>query len=145
MSNETNFEEFSAIAALVLHRSFSNFPIGSDVDFNGIAQSMGLSDVSAKLGSGRAFSTVASHTLRWLIDNEYVRAAGVLPKDRVSITDKGLAAMRAESSSGISFGQEIEQASANANTDEGRRNLADVIGSFVGSALSSFTKGISGA
>ncbi|TAJ41398.1 MAG: hypothetical protein EPO55_05545 [Reyranella sp.] len=144
MSNEKNFEEFSAITALILGRSFSNFPIASDIDFNRIAQSMGLSDIQAKLESGRVFQVVAAHTLKWLMDNDYVRAAGVLPRDRVSITDKGLAGMRAKSGTGISFGEEIEQKSTGANTSEGRRNLAEVIGSFVGSAAGSFTKSLSG-
>ena len=143
--SDMNFQEFSAIAALILKRAYSNFPVGSDIDFNSVAQSMELSDMSAKLQSGRVFSNVAAHTLNWLIDNDYVRAAGVLPKDRVSVTDKGLAAMRAKSNSGISFSEEIDKASTTANTNEGRQKLAEVIGSFIGSAASSFTKGMLGA
>ena len=145
MSQETNFQEFSAIAALILQKAHSNFPIGSDIEFNAVAQSMGLSDMKAKLDSGRDFTTVAAYTLKWLMDNGYVSAAGILPKDRVSITDKGLAALRAKSSGGLSFGEEIAKVSSTANTNEGRQKLAEVIGSFIGSAAASFTKGMSGA
>lgn len=145
MSQERNFQEFSTIAALILERALSDFPVASDVDFTVIAQSMGLSDLSAQLESGRTFRAVAAHTLRWLMDNDYIRAAGVLPRDRVSITDKGLVAMRTKPTGGLSFGEQIEQVSTSANTDEGRRRFAEVIGSFFGSAVSSFTKGVAGA
>lgn len=143
--SEKNFQEFAVIAAIILERAYSNFPVGSDIDFNNVAHSIGLTDLSAKLESGRVFSTVAGHTLKWLSDNGYVRAAGVLPKDRVSVTDKGIAALKAKSGSGISFSQEIEQATPTAGTNEGRQKLAEVIGSFFGSAAASFTKGLSGA
>ena len=134
------------IAGLILKSALSNFPIASDLDFNLMAQSLGLQDMSAKMKSGRPFSAVAAHTLKWLIDNEYVRAAGLLPRDRVTTTDKGLAAMGNKSpNSGLSFGDGIEEASKSVDTNEGRQKLAEVVGSFFGSAMSSFTKGISGA
>jgi hypothetical protein len=146
MSQQTNLREFSTIAALILKAAFSNFPVATDLDFSRIAESMGLKNLSANLDSGRAFSTVASHTLKWLIDNEYVRAGGVFPRDRVIVTDKGLTAMNNKSPrSGISFSDEIEEASRTADTNEGRQRLAEVVSSFFGSAVSSFTKGLSGA
>ena len=145
MSTNENLREFSAISAAILTTAFSNFPIGSDIDFNLVAQSMGLKDASAKFESGRVFSSVAGHALKWLSENGYVRAAGVLPKDRVTITDKGLAAMGNKSPlSGAPFSEEIAEASKSAGSAEGRTKLAEVIGAFFGSAASSFTKGVAG-
>ena|SRR5579864_2120513 len=144
MSQEANLREFSTIAALILKAAFSDFPVGRDLDFNQIAQSMGLADIEATLESGRLFSSVAAHTLKWLIDNKYVRAAGVLPRDRVTITDKGLAAMTNRvPSSGITFSDQIEEATKSVDTTEGRQRIAEVLGSFFGSAVSSFTKAMS--
>lgn len=73
MSQQTNLREFSGIAALILKTAFSNFPVATDLDFNLMAGSMGLESSSANLESGRLFSTVASHTLKWLMDNDYVQ------------------------------------------------------------------------
>ncbi len=147
MPQETNLQEFQTIAGLILKVAFSNFPMSADVDFNTIAHSIGLKDTSANLDSGRSFSGVAGHTLKWLIDNDYVRGPNILPKARgVTVTDKGLVAMRNKSpATGVSFTDEIEEASKTVDTNEGRQKLAEVIGSFFGSAASSFTKGISGA
>jgi hypothetical protein len=145
MSQQTNLREFSTIAGLILKTAFSNFPVGTDVDFNAMARSMGLKDMSANLDSGRPFSTVAGHTLKWLIDNGYVLGPSVLPRARVTVTDKGLVALNNKSPlSGVSFNDEIEEASKSVDTNEGRQKLAEVVGSFFGSAMSSFTKGIAG-
>lgn len=144
MSQQTNLREFAGIAALILKTAFSNFPVATDLDFNLMAGSMGLESSSANLESGRLFSTVASHTLKWLMDNDYVRAAGVFPRDRVSVTDKGLVAMTNKSPlSGICFSDEIDEASKAVNTNEGRQKLTELLGLFFGSAASSFTKAIS--
>lgn len=145
MPQQSNLEEFSTIAGLILRTAFSDFPVGTDVDFNAIARSMGLNDMYANLDSGRPFSTVAGHTLKWLIDNDYVRGPSNLPKARVTVTDKGFVAMRNKSPvTGVSFTDEIEKASRAVDTNEGRQKLAEVVGSFFGSAMSSFTKGIAG-
>ena len=146
MAQAPNLKEFSTIAALILKAAFSTFPLRVDLDFLSLARSMGLDDLSTKLESGQPFSTVAANTLKWLMDNDYIHAAGVLPRDRITLTEKGLAAMMRKSpNSQFPFNEEIETASTSANTPDGRQRLAEIIGSFIGSAASSFTKGISGS
>ena len=118
----------------------------TDADFNEIAQSIGLKDISADLEPGRPFSKVAGHTLKWLIDNDYVRGPNILPKARgVTVTDKGLIAMRNKSpATGVSLRTRSTKPAKVVDTNEGRQKFAEVVGSFFGSAASSFTKGMSG-
>jgi hypothetical protein len=145
MNDEANDREFATIALLILQRGYSNFPMPGDTDFNLMAQSMGLHNIYDKLDSGRAFYVLAGGTLKWLVDEGYVRAKQILPKDSITLAEKGYVAMNKKSPiSGISFGKEIEQVTQSAGTAEGRQKIAEIVGSFFGSAASSFTKGISG-
>jgi hypothetical protein len=101
--------------------------------------------MSAKLFFRTSFSTVAGHTLKLLLDNNYVPGPSILPRAYITVTDKGLAALETQSPiSGISLNDEIGEASKSIDTNEGRRRLAEVVGSFLRSAVSLFTKGIAG-
>jgi hypothetical protein len=56
---------------------------------------MGVANSSSQLQSGRPFTDVFVHSLKWLSDEGYVRSAGILPYEQVALTAKGLATLSA--------------------------------------------------
>jgi hypothetical protein len=137
--------EFATIAALILRDAQNEFPLAVNLDFDRLAQVMGVIDRSAKLESGQSFDVMASNTLKFLIDEGYVKSSGLLTRSPCRLTEKGYAAVKHRiEGSKLTFGQEIEKASESAKTNEGRQKLADLFGSFAGSFAASYQKGILG-
>ncbi len=89
-----------------------------------------------KLPSGNSFSDMLAHTLSWVTAEEYTRAAGGHPAERVTLTSKGLAALNAVPS-GLrqSVGSELTKAA-----EQGSPSGLATIGELIGGLLGGFTK-----
>lgn len=90
-SPQANISEFNTITGLVF----------TPVDLNraAIESAMGAAFSSGStniLQSGRPFTEVFAHSLAWLSNKGYVRSAGPLPYEKVTLTTKGLAALNAK-------------------------------------------------
>jgi hypothetical protein len=138
----SNIQEFNTIAGLIFAQLYRAFPVLVDIDRPGIATAMGVvgDDWSKhKLPSGRSFSDMLAYTISWLTAEEYTRAAGGHPAERVTLTSKGLAAMSAIPS-GLkqTLGTELSKATEQGSTS----NLAG-IGDLIGGFFGGFTKSMS--
>jgi hypothetical protein len=136
-----NIQEFNTIAGLIFAQLYKAFPVVEDIDRAGIAKAMGVvgNDWSKhKLPSGLTFSDLLAHTVSWLSVEDYTRAAGAHPGERVMLTTKGLAAMSAVPS-GLkeSLGTELKKA-----VEKGSSLNYGAIGDLVGGLFSGFTKGM---
>ncbi|HML07945.1 MAG TPA: hypothetical protein VK430_07445 [Xanthobacteraceae bacterium] len=94
------------------------------------------------LPSGQTFGTVLAYTQSWLVDQGYVSATGAHPAERVTLSEKGLAAMNAVPS-GLkqSIGMELIQVAADTISPGAANKIAELVGTFLGSFTRSYTKG----
>ena len=136
-----NIQEFNTIAGLIFAQLYVAFPVLVDIDRNSIAQAMGAAggDWTHKLPSGRSVSEMLAYTISWLTAEEYTRAAGSHPAERVTLTSKGLAAMNAVPAG---LKQSIGAALTKA-TEQGSQSNHSAIGDLIGVLLGGFTKSMS--
>jgi hypothetical protein len=92
-----NIGEFKTITGLVFAQLYKQCPIAVDLERGAIASAVGVcsGDKSQVLLSGRPFTEVFAHSLNWLSEEGYVRSAGLLPHEKITLTHKGLAALNA--------------------------------------------------
>jgi hypothetical protein len=137
----SNIQEFNQIAGLIFAQLYKVFPRGEDIDRKGIAEAMSapaLEDESwedHKLPSGQSFNQMLAHTIGWLNDQEYIKALGGHPAERVILTDRGLKALNAVPTS-------LGQAIGSALTGEAEKGPAcdlSKIGDLVGGILGGYT------
>jgi hypothetical protein len=136
-----NIQEFNAIAGLIFVQLYRAFPGIEDIDRKGIAKAMGVvgDDWGAhKLSSGRSFSEMMMYTNNWLSHEGYIRFFGSHPAEKVMLTEKGLAAMKAVPT-GLtdSLGAELRKA-----TERGTFNassIGDLVGGVIGGAIKSLS------
>jgi hypothetical protein len=139
-----NIHEFNQIAGLIFAQLYKAFPRIEDIDRNGIAEAMGVPALNGaswedhKLASGRSFNEMLAHTIGWLNDQDYIKAFGSHPSQRVMLTDQGLRAMNAVPSA---LNQSIGSALKN-EADKGASRDLSKIGDFVGGIFGGFAKSI---
>lgn len=90
-----NVSEFNTITGLVFSQLYGQFPVSVDLDQGAIASAMSVPSSTHALQSGRPFTQVFAHTLNWLSNEGYVRSAGPLVHENVTLTTKGLATLNA--------------------------------------------------
>jgi hypothetical protein len=88
-----NVQAFNEITAMLFGRLYGSFPVTMDISPDAVAHALGLQDRQARMSSGRAFNEVLSHTVQWLIKEDFVRSEGIFPLERVVLTAKAMAAM----------------------------------------------------
>jgi hypothetical protein len=147
MSNENkevpaNIAEFNTIVGLIFAQLYEAFPVSVDlIDRDGIARAMGVvGDWSAhKLPSGRTLNEMMAYTIAWLAAQGYMLSSGAHPAERVTLTDKGLAALnRVPQGLAGTVGSELVKA----KSDAGRRDwsgIGDLVGSIIGGYQKSVT------
>jgi hypothetical protein len=138
-----NIEEFNTIAGLIFAQLYQAFPILVDlIDRQAVAKAMGVgADLAThKLPSGRSFADVFVHTISWLNAEDYIKAAGGHPAERVTLSTKGLAAMNAVPP-GLehSLGSELTKAAGDHSAPGVATRVAEIMGAFAGSFTKSFT------
>jgi hypothetical protein len=137
-----NICEFNQIAGLIFAQLYKAFPRIEDVDRNGIAEAMsvpaldGASWENHKLASGHSFNEMLAYTIGWLNDQDYIKAFGSHPSQRVILTDRGFRAMNAVPSA---LAQSIGSALKN-EADKGISRDLGKIGDFVGGMFGGFVK-----
>jgi hypothetical protein len=136
-----NVQEFNTIAGLIFVQLYRAFPGTEDIDRGVIAKAMGVvgNEGAHKLPSGRSFGEIMIYTTLWLLDEGYTRTRGSSPAEKVVLTEKGLAAMKAVPA-GLkdSLGTELRKA-----TEHGTFNLGS-IGEMVGGVIGGAIKSLSG-
>jgi hypothetical protein len=136
-----NIAEFNTIVGLVFAQLYEAFPVAVDlIDRDGIAKAMGITgEWSAhRLPSGRTFNEMLAYTMAWLSAQRYTISSGAHPAERVTLTDKGLAALnRMPQGLAGTVGSELIKA----KSDSDRRDWS-VFGDLVGGAIGGFTKSI---
>jgi hypothetical protein len=137
-SPPANISEFNTITGRVFTKLYGRFPLAEDLDRAAIASEMGTAISSGALQSGRPFTDVFAHSLTWLSDEGYIRSAGPLPHEKVTLTTKGLAALNA-----VPQGLSVTIGSSLA-TNASARNWS-VVGDIVGGIIGGFTKSITGS
>ncbi len=131
----SNIEEFNKIAGLIFAQLYRAFPITEDIDRNAIAKAFDVSEgnwANHKLPSGRSFNDLLAHTIGWLRAEEYTKAFGSHPAERVVLTTKGLMAMNAVPA-GLkeTVGSELRKvAERSSGPDLGR--IGDLAGGVIG-------------
>lgn len=134
-----NISEFNTITGLVFSQLYGQFPVSVDLDQGAIASAMGaVSSSTPGLQSGRQFTEVLAHSLKWLSDEGYVRSAGPLAYEKVTLTTKGLAVLNA-----VPQGLSVTIGSTIA-TNASAGNLSSV-GELVGGLIGGFAKSVSGS
>jgi hypothetical protein len=137
-SPPTNISEFNTITGLVFTQLYEQIPVAVDLDRAAIASAMGTSASSTQaLQSSRPFTEVFAHSLNWLSNEGYVRSAGPLPYEQVTLTTKGLAALNA-----VPQGLSTTIGSTLA-TNASAGNWSGV-GDLVGRIMGGFTKRVTG-
>ena len=140
-----NIQEFNEITAVLFGQLYASLPNPMDIDKDAVARALGLADGRTRMSSGRAFNEVLSHTVQWLIREDFVRSQGKYPLQRMVLTKKGLAGMSAVPPSlSQPLGSELADATKQASTEGGKTRISQMMGDFWGSFLGSFTKSISG-
>jgi hypothetical protein len=137
-SPPANISEFNTITGLVFTRLYEQFPVAVDLDRAAIETAMGAAFSSGStnvLQSGRPFTEVFAHSLTWLSNEGYVRSAGPLPYEKVTLTTKGLAALNA-----VPQGLSATIGSTLA-TNASARNWSGV-GDLIGGLIGGYTKSI---
>jgi hypothetical protein len=94
-SPPANISEFNTITGLVFTQLYGQFPVAVDLDRAKIESAMVASSSTNVLQSGRPFAEVFAHSLNWLSNEGYIRSAGALAYEQVTLTTKGLAALNA--------------------------------------------------
>lgn len=135
-----NIQEFQTVAGLVLGQLYKDFPIRVDsIDRGAIAKAMGIEGNSsdAKLPSGRRFVDVVAHTIAWLERQNYIDSSLIgSPAQHASLTEKGLAALNSPAATlGSSVGTALVSGTAYGFPNQ----VAEVVGSLLGSFTKSFT------
>jgi hypothetical protein len=138
-SPPANISEFTTITGLVFAQLYGQFPVAVDLDRAAIESAMGTASSSSNvLQSGRPFTEVFVHSLNWLSNEGYVRSAGLLPYEKVTLTTKGLATLNA-----IPQGLSTTIGSTLA-TNASAGNWSSV-GDLVGGIIGGVTKSIAGS
>jgi hypothetical protein len=134
-----NISEFNTITGLVLNQLYGQFPVAVNLDRAAIESAMGVASSSSHvLQSGKPFAEMFVHSLNWLSDEGYVRSAGLLPYEQVTLTTKGLAVLNA-----IPQGLSATIGTTLA-TNASAGNWSSV-GEVVGGIFGGFTKSIAGS
>jgi hypothetical protein len=140
-----NIEEFNTIAGLIFAQLYKAFPVRLDLlDRQAIATAMGVPGTNWGahiLPSGQSFSTMLAYTLSWLVDQGYVSAPGAHPAERITLSEKGLAALNAIPS-GLkqTIGSKLTEAAADTSSPGVANKIAELMGSFAGSFTRSYTE-----
>jgi hypothetical protein len=135
--NPPNIDEFNKITVLIFAQLFPVFPKPVDIDKLQIFRAMGTGD---KLASGQSLSEMLMHTINWLIREGYITSLGLIPTERVVLTQKGLTAMNAVPSG---LNQSVGTAITKAVEGGGQFGMAQ-FGDLIGGLFGGFTKSISG-
>jgi len=141
-----NVQEFNEITAVIFGQLYLTFPAPRAMDPEFAAHMLGLPDGRHGMSSGMIFKQVFAQTLKWLMDEGFVRGDGIPALDGVVLTAKGMAAMNVVPPSlSRPLGSELADATGQASTEGGKRKIAELMGDFFGSLMGSFTKSISGS
>jgi hypothetical protein len=137
-----NIVEFNQIVGLVFAQLYPQFPSVVDIDRLAIANALGAqsSDWNHRLPSGKTVGEQIADTIGWLNHQNYTHAMGAHPAERVTLSDKGLAALNAVPQ-GLSATVGSSLVSA---TNESRRDwsqVGDLVGGLFGGFTKSFTSG----
>jgi hypothetical protein len=137
-SPPANISEFNTITGLVFTQLYGQFPVAVDLDRAAIESAMSTAFLSGSTGvlqSGRPFTEVFAHSLTWLSNEGYVRSAGPLAYEKVTLTTKGLAVLNA-----VPQGLSTTIGSTLATTASAG-NWSGV-GDLIGGVLGGFTKSV---
>src|SRR5262249_1823738 len=124
-----NMQEFNEITAVIFSKLFDAFPVARKINPDEVAALLGLADLRQQMPSGRLFKEVFASTMDWLIREDFIRTIGTLPSDGLVLQTKGVAALNAiPPSLGRPLGSELADATNQASTEAGKRNIARLIG-----------------
>jgi hypothetical protein len=141
-----NIQEFNKIAGLIFAQLYKAFPRAEDIDRNGIAEAMSIPALDGdnwaqhKLASGNNFNDTLAFTIGWLNSQDYIKAFGSHPSQRVVLADRGLRAMNAVPST---LNQSIGAALKD-EVDKGASRDLSRIGDFIGGVFGGFYKSVAG-
>jgi hypothetical protein len=139
-----NIREFNEITGVIFARLYAVFPDLVNLDAKDIAQTLGHS-LQDTLESERTVAAVLSLTAGWLSAEGFTRHYGSHALERVCLTTKALAAMNAVPEKlGSSLGLQLTEAAKQGKSEEGKRRLGELVGSFLGSFTGSGAKAIGG-
>jgi hypothetical protein len=139
-----NIQEFNEITAVIFAQLYICHPLPKNLEPDEVASVLGKSR-SEILPSGRTFNDVFSHTLGWLVSQDFVLPLGAHNRERDLLTAKALTAMNVVPPSlGQSLGTQITEATKEGSSDTGKSKIAELMGNFFGSFAASAAKTISG-
>jgi hypothetical protein len=134
-----NIREFNTIVGAIFAELYPALPIWKTLAMSHVLAVFGSSDGIALERRRKVFI----HTVPWLIDEGYLRlgSASTAEAPRLCLAEKGLRAMNAVPA-GLdrSVGSELVETAK--DDVGGGRKIADIVGSFIGSATGSFAKSI---
>jgi hypothetical protein len=137
-----NIREFNEITGVIFAQLYGAFPDVIDIKADTVAHILGHS-LQDKLESGRTFAAMLSLTAGWLASEGFIRPFGDHPRSRVGLTSKALAAMNAVPEKlKESLGSQISEAVKDGTSEAGKRKLAELVGSLLGSFTGSAAKAI---
>lgn len=136
-----NIMRFNVAVGTILVQLFEAFPIPKDLDR---VQAGAALEAVGSMGGLQSNETFLIHTLAWLLHEGYVASNGLMPSEKVYLTEKGLRALNAiPSGLSMPLGSQLIEA-VKPQAPEGYRKLSELVGSFFGSGLASYTKALGG-
>jgi hypothetical protein len=142
VTEPANIREFNEITGVIFAQLYAAFPDLTDINADRVAQALGHSRQD-QLESGRTFAAMLSLTAGWLASEGFIHPFGDHALSRVCLTAKALAAMNVtlEKLSG-SLGSQITDTVKEGPSEAGKRRLAELVGSLLGSFAGSVTKAL---
>jgi len=135
-----NIREFSEVTAVIFAQLYVSFPIPRLIDIQEVAATLGLNPLT-EMPSGRGFNDIFSHTLSWLIRENYIQALASVPRDRCVLTTRALMAMNVVPPTlNQTLGSELAEAAKQAPSQAGKNRMVDLIADFIGNVLGSAAK-----
>ena len=142
MTEPANIREFNEITGVIFAQLYAAFPDLVDINVDRVAEILGHSRQD-KLKSGRTFAPMLSLTAGWLASEGFIHPFGDHALSRVCLTAKALAAMNViPEKLGGSLGSQITDAAKEGTSEAGKRKLAELVGSLLGSFVGSVTKAL---
>jgi hypothetical protein len=136
-----NIREFNELTGAIFAQLYEAFPDLRDLNLEATAKILGRS-IDEKLESGRPFRVMFTLTAGWLASEGFTHAFGDHPCSRVGLTTKALVAMNAVPEKlHQPLGAQLTEA-AKQESNAGRLKLAELMGTFFGSAVGTATKSL---
>lgn len=143
-------DHFNTMVGLIFAQLYEQFPLESEIDQGALADAMGVSKEDAnvfhdrpiynfgKLPSGDQFYSLMVYSLKWLREEEFIRAKGENADRHVVLTSKALVAMNAVPP-GLkhqdSLGSQLVGAAKGAGRNASNAAIGDIVGQIIGAGF----------